>query len=271
MLRLNSERNDNRSRRHEPCYLDIMNQQTTISRHRNRVLSTLLAVAIFSSPTPSKAATTAPEQLIGATKTFLEAAVKNHLQSSKIEGRTEIYVADLDPRLLLPACNKELIARLESPAQPIGRVTVRIRCEGTSPWTVFVPARVSLYRHVVIINRPLKRDSILSPADLALMEKDVGYLSQGYLTSTEQAVGKKLTRSVLADQVLLPVQLQQAEVIHKGDQVVIHAKSGSVIVRMPGEALSDGAPGEQIRVKNLSSKRIIRARVVGAGIVEVAM
>jgi flagella basal body P-ring formation protein FlgA len=123
----------------------------------------------------------------------------------------------------------------------------------------------------VAITRPLKRESVLSNEDITLLEKDVGYLTQGYLTSLDQALGKKLTRSVLSDQILLPSQLEQAEVIRKGDQVTINAKSGSVVVRMPGEALSDGAPGQQIRVKNLSSKRVIRARVIGAGIVEVAM
>ena len=216
-------------------------------------------------------AQTAPEQLIGVTSRFLEQAVASHIENNKIEGRTEIKVADLDPRLVLRACDKELIARLESPAQPIGRVTVRVRCEGSSPWTVFVPARVSLYRTVVAITRPLKRNSILTSEDIALIEKDVGFLSQGYLTSMQQALGKKLTRSVVTDQVLLPNQLEHAEVIRKGDQVIINAKSGSVVVRMPGEALSDGAPGQQIRVKNLSSERIIRARVTGPGMVEVAM
>jgi flagella basal body P-ring formation protein FlgA len=250
-----------------------MSQQTTKTRHNKRNLIALLAFTTgFATVMPISAhAQTAPEQLIGVTSRFLEAAVTSHLENNKIEGRTEIKVADLDPRLVLRACDNELVARLESPAQPIGRVTVRVRCEGISPWTVFVPARVSLYRNVVAITRPLKRESVLSSEDITLLEKDVGYLTQGYLTSLDQALGKKLTRSVLSDQILLPNQLEQAEIIRKGDQVTINAKSGSVVVRMPGEALSDGALDQQIRIKNLSSKRVIRARVVGAGIVEVDM
>ena len=250
-----------------------MNKQTTITRHRERYLIALLAFATGFTIATSTAvhAQTAPEQLIGVTSRFLEAALTSYLENNKITGRTEIKVADLDPRLVLRACDNELVARLESPAQPVGRVTVRVRCEGTSPWTVFVPARVSLYRHVVAITRPLKRESVISSEDIALLEKDVGNLTQGYLTALDQALGKKLTRTVLADQILLPSQLGQAEVIRRGDQVTIHAKSGSVVVRMPGEALSDGAPGQQIRVKNLSSERVIRARVIGAGVVEVAM
>lgn len=62
-----------------------------------------------------------------------------------------------------------------------------------------------------------------------------------------------------------------AEVVHKGDQVVISAGSSTIQVKMPGEALSAGAIGDQIRVRNLNSKRVVKARVTGPGQVEVAM
>ena len=136
---------------------------------------------------------------------------------------------------------------------------------------MFVPGQVHIYRQVVIVNRPLKRKSVLSPTDLVLVERDIGLLNQGFLTDPEQAAGKKLTRPVLPDQVLTAAHLEQAEVIRKGDQVVITARSASVSVRMPGEALSDGATGEQIRVRNQRSERVIKARVTGPGQVEVAM
>jgi flagella basal body P-ring formation protein FlgA len=107
--------------------------------------------------------------------------------------------------------------------------------------------------------------------DVSLAERDIGLLNQGYLTSLQQALGKKLTRALLPDQVLAPVHVQQAEVIRKGDQVVISARSGGISVRMPGEALSDGALGKQISVRNQRSKRVVKARITGPGQVEVAM
>ncbi|MFC3609296.1 flagellar basal body P-ring formation chaperone FlgA [Stutzerimonas tarimensis] len=216
-------------------------------------------------------AATLPEQLIDVTQQFLEAAVDEHLQRGGIEGRSLVEVNRLDPRLRLVACDSPLIARLESPAQPIGRVTVRVQCEGSRPWTVFVPGQVRLFREVVVANRPLQRLVVLSAADLSLAERDVGQLSQGYLTQLDQALGNKLTRAVIVDQVLAPSFLQQAEAVRRGDQVMISASTGGISVRMPGEALMDGAPGQQIRVKNLGSGRVVRARVTGPGQVEVNM
>ena len=59
--------------------------------------------------------------------------------------------------------------------------------------------------------------------------------------------------------------------MRKGDHVIISARSGTLSVKMPGEALSDGGLSEQIRVKNLNSNRIIKARVTAPGQVEVAL
>src|SRR5207253_3060242 len=96
-------------------------------------------------------------------------------------------------------------------------------------------------------------------------------INQGYLTSVDQAIGQKLVRPIVSDQVITLVHMEQAEVVRKGDQVVISVRSGTLNVRMPGEALSNGGLSEQIRVKNLNSQRIIKARVTAPGQVDVAM
>lgn len=234
-------------------------------------LPVLLALPVIGYNGVAAANITTPDQLIGATETFLEEAVVDYLQRSEIQGRHEIRVNRLDPRLRLPLCDQPLTVQLESPAQPLGRVTTRVRCEGSAPWTVFVPAEVRLYRQVAVLTRPLKRMSVVGATDLSMVERDVGQLGQGFLTDPAQAIGKKLTRQLPSDQVLAPNHLQVAEVIRRGDRVVISAGNGTISVRMPGEALSDGAPGRQINVRNLRSQRVVRARVIGPGQVEVAM
>jgi flagella basal body P-ring formation protein FlgA len=209
--------------------------------------------------------------LIGVTQGFLEFTVEDYLATSQTEGRYEIQVNQLDSRLRMPMCDKELTASLESPAKPLGRVTVKVRCEGASPWTVFVPAQVRLFRDVVTATRPLRRAGIVEPDDVTLRERDVSLIGQGYFTSVDQAIGQRLTRPMVTDQVITLVHLEQAEVIRKGDQVVITARSGTLSVRMPGEALSNGGMAEQIRVKNLNSRRVIKAQVTAPGQVEVSM
>ena len=256
-----------------------MNAKTTISCHRpflqtlrRSCLSVLAAGTLLGLGTYTQAdAFTSPDQLIGVTQGFLEFTVEDYLATSQTEGRYQIQVNNLDPRLRLAHCDKELAATLESPAQPMGRVIVRVRCEGGSPWTIFVPAQVKLFRDVVIVNHPLKRGMVIDYADVTLRERDISLINQGYLTATELAVGQKLLRPVITDQVLTLTHLEQVATVRKGDHVVISARSGTLSVKMPGEALSDGGLSEQIRVKNLNSKRVIRARVTAPGQVEVAL
>lgn len=262
--------------RHGPCYLPIMNTQMTVSRRltsaTRQFFRVVAALCLFATAGVSHADNvTLPEQLIGVTQGFLEFTVEDYLATSQTVGRYEIEVKQLDPRLRMPHCDKDLTASLESPAQPIGRVTVRLRCEGSSPWTVFVPAQVHLFRNVVTVVRPMKRDAIVSEADVALRERDIGLLGQGFLDSVDQAVGQKVVRPTVIDQILTPVHLEQPQMVRKGDQVVISARSGSMSVRMPGEALSAGGLNEQIRVKNLNSQRVIKANIVAPGQVEVPM
>ena len=250
-----------------------MYTKTTFSRRLTRLLTGSLAMLCLWVPGVRTVADafTLPEQLIGVTQGFLEFSVEDYLATTQTAGRYEIQVNPLDPRLRMPLCSQQLDASLESPAQPLGRVTVKVRCEGTAPWTVFVPATVRLFRDVVVVTRPLKRDNVVGEDDVALRERDVGTLGQGFLTELDQALGMKMLRPTVIDQVLTPQHLEQAEVVRKGDHVVIIARSGSLSVRMPGEALGKGGLSEQIRVRNLNSKRVVKARVTGPGQVEVSM
>lgn len=228
-------------------------------------------MSLFGQPSAQAAAMTRPEVLIGSAEGFLEFTVEDYLARSEIDARYEIRINPLDPRLRLAACDSDLEQRLESPEQPVGRVTVRVSCEGSTPWTVFVPAQVRIYRPVVVLKTPLKRDSLVKESDIAMIEQDVGLLTHGYLTDANQAIGRKLTRPARADQILTPSQLELADSIKRGDQVVIAAKGSGISVRMQGEALSAGSNGQQISVRNLSSQRVVKARVVGPGQVEVEL
>jgi flagella basal body P-ring formation protein FlgA len=212
------------------------------------------------------------DQVIGATTSFLEQEIETHLQRSARDARYEVQVNRLDNRLRLPLCpDGALRAELESPAEPVGRVTVRLSCESDVRWRLFVPAQVSLFQPVLVTTRPLSRHNVITERDVSLLERDVGLLNNAYLTDMEQVKGLRLRRQVSADTVLSPNQLEQQEVVKRGDKVVISAANTQVSVRMPGEALESGNLGSQIRVRNSRSGRVVKARISGPGQVQVAM
>jgi flagella basal body P-ring formation protein FlgA len=65
--------------------------------------------------------------------------------------------------------------------------------------------------------------------------------------------------------------LSQPVLIKRGEAVTITAEGDGLSVKMPGVAMSDGRRGEQIRIKNNNSAKIVDAQVTDAGQVTVSM
>ncbi|KXU36144.1 hypothetical protein AXE65_05705 [Ventosimonas gracilis] len=209
----------------------------------------------------------ANEAVIGNARVFLEQQVKDYLQQMSLSGRWQIEFAPIDARLSAKSCKKPLMSSLEGRV-PLGRLSVRVRC--TEPaWTLLLPARVQLWQRVLVARHPLKRGHWLSAEDVTWVLRDIGSLPPGWLTEFDALQGQQLTRSVSAGQLLMHTQLKAALLIAAGEQVQILSGSGGIRVQMAGEALSGGSLGQQIRVRNLTSGRTLRARVIARGQVEV--
>jgi len=208
----------------------------------------------------------ANEAVIGSARAFLEQQVKDYWQQMPPGGRWQIEFAPLDARLAAKSCEKPLITSLEGRAA-LGRLSVRVRCPEPA-WTLLLPARVSVWQRVLAARHPLKRGHWLSAADVTWTERDIGSLPPGWLTELDAVQGQQLTRSVGAGQLLMHSQLKAAQLIAPGEQVQILSRSGGIFVQMAGEALSGGSLGQQIRVRNLASGRVLRVRVIARGQVE---
>jgi flagella basal body P-ring formation protein FlgA len=78
-------------------------------------------------------------------------------------------------------------------------------------------------------------------------------------------------RAIHAGEVLSPGLLSSPRLIHRGQELILFASSGAMTVTMKGEALEDGAEGDVIRVRNLSSNRVVEGRVIGADKVQVSL
>jgi flagella basal body P-ring formation protein FlgA len=190
-------------------------------------------------------------------------------QTTNLSGSPRIEVGALDPRLRLALCEQPLEAFFPASARTQGNVTVGVRCSGSSPWSIYVPARVQVYDRVIVAARPLSRGSVLKAGDLDIAELDVTSLAGGYFSESQQAVGMSLRRNVQLGTALGPGLVELPKVIRRGERVQIVARVHGMQVTMDGEALEDGAKGDRIRVRNRSSKRNVEGLVAGPGIVEV--
>ncbi len=209
------------------------------------------------------------EQLREKIQTQLGNEVETMAQKMKLQDfQFNIKISYLDPRLNLSLCPDALIL---SPPQPLklGRNHVKVSCKAGKVWALNVPTDINLMTQVVVLNQPIPKGMSIKDSHLDYQIQNLSKLRNGYYLKKSQVLGKQSKRAlqgltVLNSHVILPAML-----VHKGDQVMISASKGAMSVKMPGEALSDGREGRQIRVKNKRSQRIIKATVVARGLVEV--
>lgn len=201
------------------------------------------------------------------------ATVRNYLIQQNDTSKAvqlKVAVTPPDPRLRLAVCRTKLQAFTPPGQDTVGSTVVGVRCtDANNPWSLYVQASVALNRSVLVARYPMSRGTVLSSSDVALVDKDVARMTQGYITDINSINGMVLKYSVTAGTVLRPALLQPPMVIKRGDHVVLLAQGGGIQVKMEGTALTDGAVGDVIRVRNLSSHRVVQGTVVSAGVVQV--
>lgn len=228
------------------------------------ILFNLLSTSLYAESVSSKKAIHSHPEIIATARQFLDENIDGTLYS-----RTEIHMGQLDPRLRLTQCELPLTSSLAPGSQFSGKTTVHIRCNSSRPWTVYISANVMLYGKVIQTAGPLVKGHILQKEDLILVEEDLSRLKYGYFTESKFLIGKQLKRRLSQKRVIKANYVEAAILIKRGELVSILAKSPGYSVKMSGKALSNGAKGDRIRVKNTSSKRIIEGVVLGIGIVSI--
>lgn len=239
----------------------------TFRRSDNKILINLFLILIILFPALVKATTTHSEISASVTE-FLT----NHLESL-VEtagfSRYQIEVGKLDPRLKLAECKTPLEMKLLSDPIKATRNTIKASCADL--WNIIITSKVTLFRNVIVTTQSINRKAHLSPYDLTLQEVATKDLRYGYYVSKEKLGNLVAKRNIGQGQVVTPYNVEGAELIQRGDNVVILATSDILKVKMTGTAMSDGKFGQQILIKNHSSKRMVKGIVTDRGVVKVPL
>ena len=186
-------------------------------------------------------------------------------------GKIEVTIGTLDSRLRLRQCDRFLEAFIPEGAHLQGNTTVGIRCPDADGWRIYVTGKVSVLADVLVARESLARGSSVNEDSVELVERDISSLSRGYLNEPSQLEDKVLRRAVSPGMVLTPNMLESPRIIRRGDRVSLEASQGALAVRMQGEAVMDGRRGERIRVRSLSSKKIVEGVVTAPGVIKVTL
>jgi flagella basal body P-ring formation protein FlgA len=201
---------------------------------------------------------------------LVEQAVRTTLEGSSLArgaNGIEVRVGALDTRLRLAACATPLAVEAD-PVRANGRLNARVSCRGAEPWSIWVPVEVSVHRDVVVTTRALERGQAIGADDVALEERDVLAGGGRVMLRLEEAIGRTPRRSLPAHAALNAASVELPVLVRRGDRLNLAARAGGITVTATAEAMSDGRSGEQIRVRNLQSRRVVDATVTGPGAAE---
>jgi len=205
----------------------------------------------------------------------------------------EVTIAPLDPRVQVQTCSKSLL--VDHPFS--SKDTVRVRC-ADPVWQLYLQvampaplvaqantpsanmgkplvasspaaATAPIVKTVVMPKRLIQRGTIIDADMLEEVGQSAGNVDNSMLQSLKDALAAEAVRDLSAGQALRSSDIRRAILVKQGQLVTMNVgdKSGFLItVRV--EALQDGRMGEQVRLKNTESGRLISGVVVGPNLVK---
>ena len=196
-------------------------------------------------------------------------------QTQSLPGKVSIKIEDIDPRTVLPACTA-LEAFIPTGSQLLGKTTIGVRCNENEPgaskrsqkpgWSVFVQASIKVNSDILVANRPLAQNTVLSANDFSLQMGELG--QPNILTGPAQAIGKTLKFGIGAGQVLRQDMLRAPYVVTQGQMIDVRVRSAGISVRSTGQALNNAAEGQNVQVR-MSSGQVVSGTASVDGSVEV--
>jgi len=183
----------------------------------------------------------------------------------------EINIRRLDPRLQLKPCDTPLTASVRRGSKLAGITSVAVSCTGKNTWKIYVQADVAIMLDVVVADTMLERGQVVSEGDLKLESHDIGGLQQGYFDNAGKAAGMIARRMIKPGDLINSQMLKRAYMVKRGESVFLVVETSGSPVQMKGKAMGNAVKGNTVRVKNLSSKRIVEGVATAPGIVTISL
>jgi flagellar basal body P-ring formation protein FlgA len=146
---------------------------------------------------------------------------------------------------------------------------VGITVDGQVAEKVVVPATIQVWSDVVQTVKPLGRFQPIEADDIVVKKMNLACVPANVIVTVDQVLGQRARHNIAANTVLRRDQVESQPVVRRGDVVQMVAESAVLKVAVKGMARENGAVGDRIRVMNLSSKKIVYARVVDQQTVQV--
>ncbi|MEO0444335.1 MAG: flagella basal body P-ring formation protein FlgA, partial [Pseudomonadota bacterium] len=133
-------------------------------------------------------------QITQQTKAFLYNLAEERLTLSD-SANLNITLRPIDSRLRLSQCDKKLAFALKDKRLKQFS-SVKVSCNGTKPWSIYVGSQLALEKPILVANRELPRHHIVQKSDLSSRLVDIYSIRGGFSTRLSEIVGLQLKRAL---------------------------------------------------------------------------
>lgn len=176
-----------------------------------------------------------------------------------------IVVREIDERIDIPFCEQGYVFSHNGLSLQQSNVSVKVSC-AASDWYVFSHATIAVIQEVVVSKDNLSPGVLLNANNLEVIEIDKNRLRGSTFDRIEDISGARLKRRIRAGNI---IDGRMLCFVCKGDRVTIAAKSGGLLLQVYGVAEEDGILGDTIQVRNISSDKLVFAKIASTSHVEI--
>ncbi|MCO6432473.1 MAG: flagellar basal body P-ring formation protein FlgA [Deltaproteobacteria bacterium] len=132
-----------------------------------------------------------------------------------------------------------------------------------------IKAVIDEWLEIPVAKRPLTRGAEVSQDDFIMARLNLSALPNDAAREGEEVVGLETSSDIAPGEIFRRSKLVVPPVVSQGSKVTLLYKRGPLEASATGIALENGAMGDQIRVRNDASKKIISGKVLSAGVIGV--
>ncbi|MCB0317870.1 MAG: flagellar basal body P-ring formation protein FlgA [Bdellovibrionales bacterium] len=191
------------------------------------------------------------------------------------------YIADTDEDLeiekihykdavkIVPGNSSLKVVRGEVDNSGMMNFSVAAQVDQEEPVRFLVKADINQWREMPVAKRPLVKGAVIGSDDVVMARLNTNAIPGDAAVQIKDIVGLETDQAIAYGEVFRRNKLAIPPVIKRGSKVTIEYKSKFLEASAIGVAEDSGIEGDEIRVKNKASEKVVYGIVIAPGIVRV--
>lgn len=230
----------------------------------HRLTGVILSLMIFFLVTAVPPASAG--QLVSIKGKELRALVKKYIETNMPWKEDDLRIEFLSRITDPPVQGEKISCQVKSRQDELyigdSVFTVGIYDDGTLIREESVRVRMEVAMDVVMSAKFLPRDTEINAEDVKLVRRWFNQNPANIVTQVEDVVGKHPYSDIRQNIEIKRNMLKSAKTIKRGKMVKMVLESGPMVIITFGLSEEDGSRGDFIKVKNISSNKIVYAKII---------